>query len=254
MNRTKLRFLILLILSSLVIAGCKVELYSDLNEKEANSMMAVLLKNGITCEKIPLKDKRYGLRIEQNQIAQAIDILNSHGYPKDQFVSVGEIFKKQGLVSSPLEERVRYIYALSQDLSETISKIDGVLSAKVHIVIPQNDPLSEKILPSSASVFIKHRMDVNIQTDVPKIKMLVVNSIEGLAYEKVTLFLFETASFINASKKDGFKEILGIHIRSDSITNFYIAAGIAVFLIVSFMTAAGIFFYNSRKKQSGSNE
>ena len=46
------------------------------------------------------------------------------------------------------------MHALAQDLSATISRIDGVVVARVHIVLPDNNPFAEKVKPSSAAVFI----------------------------------------------------------------------------------------------------
>jgi type III secretion protein J len=57
-------------------------------------------------------------------------------------------------------------------------------------VVPERSPLSDKPQPSAAAVFIKHRPDRNLAAQVPQIKALVVNSIEGLAYDNVTVALF----------------------------------------------------------------
>ncbi|HEX3138625.1 MAG TPA: EscJ/YscJ/HrcJ family type III secretion inner membrane ring protein, partial [Rhizobacter sp.] len=89
------------------------------------------------------------------------------------------------------EERMRYIYAMSQELSQTLRKVDGVISARVHVVIPANDPLSDRVRPSSAAVFIKHRPDVDLRLLAPAVKDLVSHSIEGLSHEQVSLSLFE---------------------------------------------------------------
>ena len=44
--------------------------------------------------------------------------------------------------------------------------------------------------PASAAVFIKHRPDRDLSSQVTQIKALVVNSIEGLSYDNVTVALF----------------------------------------------------------------
>jgi type III secretion protein J len=81
------------------------------------------------------------------------------------------------------------IFALSQELSRTVSDIDGVLTARVLLVLPENDPLREKAVPSSASVFIRYRADMPIEHLVPQIKMLVANGVAGLSYDKVSVIL-----------------------------------------------------------------
>jgi type III secretion protein J len=174
----------------LLLAACKVDLFTGLNERDANDMLAVLLRHGIDAEKSPGTEGTFALRVEQDKFAQAVELLKMQGFPREPFETLGEVFKKEGLISSPLEERVRLVYALSQELSATLSEIDGVLSARVHVVLPDNALSTGKIIPSSAAVFIRHTADAPVDQLVPQIKMLVTNSIEGLTYDKVSVVLF----------------------------------------------------------------
>ena len=76
--------------------------------------------------------------------------------PKVARATLGDTFRKEGVISTPLEERARYIYALSQELEATLSNIDGVIVARVHVVLPERVAPGEPVQPASASVFIKH--------------------------------------------------------------------------------------------------
>ena len=89
------------------------------------------------------------------------------------------------------EERIRFMDAIAQDLSRTISMIDGVVDARVHVVLPENDPFAKNTLPSSAAVAIRSRWDVDLTESVPQVKSLVKNAIEGLSYEKITVTIFQ---------------------------------------------------------------
>lgn len=174
----------------LVLGGCQEELYTGLTEREANDMLALLMRYGIDASKSTGKDNLVTLSVEDTRIADAVNLLRTHGYPRDSFSSIGEIFQKQGLVSSPAEDRIRLVYALSQELNETLSQIDGVLSARVHLVMPSTSPNGTIVSSSSAAVFLRYQDTYDIQQLVSQIKTLVANSIEDLSYDRVSVALF----------------------------------------------------------------
>lgn len=232
-GKTRLKFVAFVILI-VFISGCnEINLYSNLSEKEANEMQAILLGRGINCDKLEGKEMTWILTVSKDHMAEAIKILNGYGYPKETFADMGEIFKKQGLVSSHMEERIRYIYALSQEVSETISKIDGVITARVHVVLPDNDPLSEYFQPSSASVFVKHRQTVDFTPFMHQIKQLVVNSIEGLNYDKVTVFNFP-APVVTAAAPE-YSRVMGIEVEKHYAGRFRMLVYGLGFFLCAFM-------------------
>jgi type III secretion protein J len=175
------------VLAVVGLCSCKSELYQRLDERDANEMLAVLYSAGIHADKSTRDEKTWTVEVSDRDLPAALQVVEEHGLPREQFASVGEVFKKEGLISTPSEERIRYIYAVSQELSNTLSQIDGVIVARVHPVIPANDPLATQIKPASASVFIKYRPDADVQALAPPIKNLIMRSIEGLQYENISL-------------------------------------------------------------------
>lgn len=181
---------LLIILALLFVAGCRYEpLYSELDERQANEMLALLIESGVDARKDRV-DKFWTLEVQTESLPAAVAILHADGYPRERFDSLGDVFARQGLVSTPLEERARLLHALSQELARTVSSIDGVVTARVHLAIPEHSPLEDNRAPSSASVFIKHRPDAAITFKTASIKALVVNSVEGLPYDNVTVTFF----------------------------------------------------------------
>jgi type III secretion protein J len=175
----------------LLLAACgEQEVYGQLKESEANEMISVLRVAHIDASKRGAADGKWAISVDPDQFSRAVQVLRANGYPKDDFASLGQIFEKKGFVSSPIEERARLIYGLSQELSRTVSEIDGVVEARVHLAIPEPDPLSDKIKPSSAAVFIKYQPGFDLQRQTGAIKSLVTNSIEGLQYDKVSVVMF----------------------------------------------------------------
>jgi type III secretion protein J len=188
-------------LCTLVLAGCsEQELYSQLSERQANEMVAVLRSANIAADK-KTRDGTFSVVTSAKDFPQAVHTLNAQGYPRESFDTMGKIFKREGFVSTPLEERARLVHAMSQEISNTLASIDGVVTARVHLVVPERHPLIDKPQPAAASVFIKHRPEKDLTGQITSIKAMVVNSIEGLAYEHVTVVLFAAEGLSGESAK-----------------------------------------------------
>ena len=238
----------------LLLYGCKVELYTNLPEQEGNEMLALLLKHGIESEKQPRKDNMVSLYIDEKQTARAIEILAQHGYPKTRFSTIKDIFSGEGLVSTPFEERTRYIYGLSQEVSETLSEIDGVLVARVHIVLPEEakskaTAKDKTLFPASASVFIKYNADYDLDSYIPQMKAIVANAIEGLAYDQVSVSLFPAKTETRADfYSTEYRSVLGLKLSPSSVDHFYmLLVGCVVLIFVAL--AAALYLLMARHKQ-----
>ena len=176
-----------------VLAGCKSELYTSLNQQDAMEMVTLLLQHGIAADRLIEKDGTSTIEVDQGRIADAVTLLHENRYPRTDYQSMADVFKQQGMISSPTAERARYVFGLSQELSHTLNDIDGVLTAHVHIVLPDNDPLQGDGKPSAAAVFIRHDRRVDFTKMIPQIKMMVADSVEGLTYDKVSVVLLPVA-------------------------------------------------------------
>jgi len=178
--------------AALLLSGCDGEatLHSGLEEQQANLVMAALLDAGIECHKSPGEEGTWNVSVVESRFAEAVNLLEKAGLPRRPHQGIGEVFKKTGMISSPSEERIRFMDALAQDLAKTISGIEGVVDARVHVVLPENDPFARHVLPSSAAVAIRSRWDADLTDIVPSVKGLVKNAIEGLQYEKIMVTVF----------------------------------------------------------------
>jgi type III secretion protein J len=244
---------VILLVFSLLLSGCGiVTLFNNLEETEVNEMIAILKQYGVSATKIIGKES-CALSVPSGSFSVAIDLLSAQGYPLPKYQTLGDVFKKSGLVSSPLEERVRFMNALAESVALTLSKVPGVLQSRVHIVLPENDPYAEKVTPSSAAVFLVYRSDSMVEDYVRDIKYLVTNSIEGLEFDKVTVALFpKTLPPLPKAlgKSDTLFSIAGIEMTEGSKMQFFVIVGILVAIILGLLLAIiSMIMATKRKKK-----
>lgn len=176
------------VLSLLLLGGCKTEIYQGLSEHQANTMLSLLLRHGIPAEKIGVKNG-YNLAVDEKKIVQALEILKANSLPRDDFQNLGKVFSAEGMISSATEEQARLAFAISQELSDTFSRIDGVLTARVHVVLSHTDLSTGNITPPSAAVFLRHTPESQATRLIPYIRELTANAVPALMQDKVSVML-----------------------------------------------------------------
>jgi type III secretion protein J len=231
-----------------LLCACKTTLYAGLSEVEVNEMLVVLSTNGITAHKRDAGKGLWNLSVEERLLPRSVDILSANGYPRDSYKTMGDVFKKDGMVSTPTEEKARLVYAITQELSGTIATLDGVLAARVHIVLPEVDNFGNKISQSTASVFIKHRADMDLSAQVSPIKRMVENSVRDLKYESISVFLFPSSSPPPLPLPPE-TTVLGITVEPDNEKMAWLLVAV-LFLALAGGIGGGAWYFLKRKKKA----
>ena len=90
--------------------------------------------------------------------------------------------------SSHYEERMQYLAALESSLSETISAIEAVRYARVHLAVPEQSVFFRSSPPAKASVYLELYQGMRLQPDqVEGIMRLVSSSVASLDEQEVTV-------------------------------------------------------------------
>jgi type III secretion protein J len=173
--------LIAIVAATFLVAGCSPHvsnLYKGLSEAEANRLVAFLDQHEIAATKSLDRDGM-AVRVPSTELARAARLSARAGLPRSDFKSFGTIFPKDGLISSPVEERARLTFAISQQIESMLAEIDGVVSSRVNVVMPEkrNGRLGD--MPSAA-VLIRHREGLETDLLVNKVRRLVASSVPGL--------------------------------------------------------------------------
>ncbi|MDR0441298.1 MAG: type III secretion inner membrane ring lipoprotein SctJ [Candidatus Accumulibacter sp.] len=205
----------LVLLLVLFLVGCRQDLYSGLPEAEANQILATLLENGIDANKVSRGKNGFTVAVEKSDLVHALKILESHSLPRENFKNLGEVFSGQGMIASPIEEQARLAFAIEQELAGTFARIDGVLTARAHVVLERHDAATGVTTPSSAAVFLRHTPDSPVVDFQGKIKETCVQAVPGLVYEKVSVMLVPVRAEVllpDARKTDAILEVPALYL------------------------------------------
>ncbi len=200
-SRTLSFFMFLTVcLSLLTSCESRKTIVNGLDEKEANEIVVFLSTKGINVTKVKSaeggggggsKVTLYDISVPEEQVTEAMSILNQSGLPRRRGQNLLGIFSDGGLVPSEMQEKIRYQAGLAEQIASTIRKIDGVLDAEVQISFPEEDPLNpgKQKGDITASIYVKHSgvLDDPNTHLITKLKRLVTASITGLKYDNVTV-------------------------------------------------------------------
>jgi type III secretion protein J len=147
------------------------------------------------------------------------------------------------VISTPLEERARYIYALSQELEATLSQIDGVIVARVHVVLPERIAPGEPVQPASAAVFIKHTSALDPDSVRGRIQQMVASSIPGMSGEpldskKFAIVFVPAAEFQDTERLVSFGPFLVDSANLDFWNRMLWLAPFAALLLIALIVLA----------------
>ncbi len=235
----------------LAIAGCsEVRLYSNLPEQEVNEMIAILRTSDIACSKAEGDEGSWHITVAEDAYADAVAILSEAGRPRKKRPTMEDLFPKTGFTSSPAEQRIRLTYGLEQSLESTISALPGgVLDARVHLVLPDNQPLRDSAKPSRANVVVVHKKGADIENSLATIQQIVIGGVDGLEVDNVSVEMVESEDTVlterskGAAKGSQMSNILSIKVAKESVPKLLGVLGVGG---LSLLTALGLFFLRKR--------
>jgi type III secretion protein J len=182
-------------------AACSTNVLHGIDERAANDATAALERAGIGAEKVPDEGTSsaggasYTVRVAHGDGTRAVDLLGALGLPHDKRRGFAETYGQPSLIPTPSEERARYLDATAGELERTLETVDGVVSARVHLVLEETDPLAIDVKPKSparAAVLLKTRPGAApiAAADVQK---LVAGSVAGLDAAAISVVLTSAA-------------------------------------------------------------
>ena len=158
-------------------------LFSSLTSKDAGRIVEELQTS-----KIPYKLEASGatVLIPEKQVYEQRMKFANLGIPMEGTVGY-ELFDQTKLGMTDFVQKLNYHRALEGELSRTLTGINEILSARVHIVIPKPALFQEDKKPATASVALKLKSDALSRSQIQGIANLVASSVEGLTPDNITI-------------------------------------------------------------------
>ncbi len=126
-------------------------LYSNLSEQDANQITQALQQSNI---KYKLTNGASVVMVSAKDVSSARMMLAGQGLPKGSEAGFELLDKAEGFGVSQFMENTRYQRALEGELARTITSLDSVRSARVHLALPKQSAFIRQRKNPTASVTI----------------------------------------------------------------------------------------------------
>lgn len=162
-----------------------VPVYAGVDAKSTTDASDMLRSAGIAFRIDPANG---ALAVPSDQAGQAKLALAAAGLPANEPGGFQAMQQDQGFGTSQFVENARYQHALENELAKTISNLQPVREARVHLALPKPSAFTRQKEPASASVVLQLRSGSALeQGQVDAIVHLVASSIPQLPPEAVTV-------------------------------------------------------------------
>lgn len=178
-------------------------LYSDLGHEESARVIEVLQKQNVEYR---VTNGGSGLMVPASRVGELKVALAGEGLPTGGMNGY-ELFDDQGLGVSEFTQNLNFRRALEGELARSITTINGIAKARVHLVLPKAALFKSERQEPTASVVLNLARPGALRADqVEAIQRLVAGSVESLAPEQVTIL----DSFGTLLSRDGTNDVTGL--------------------------------------------
>jgi type III secretion protein J len=234
-----------------LLAACSVNVAQDLAEADANRVIGELSDHAIGATKHPdpTHEGRYLVEISEADLSPALAALNAAGLPPEPTAGVLEALGESGLVPSRKAEQARLVVGTAGELERSLGALTGVVSARVHLSLPERDPLAapdSRQLPS-ASVLLRHRGPTPplLATDVQR---LVAGAVGGLTADQVVVVYNSVAAA--SAPAEGMVRVGPLTLSQSSVRPLRTAVAVTLALLVCLVGALLVVWLRGRGQSS----
>lgn len=160
-------------------------IYANLADKDAAEVAEALRSAAIPFQ---LDSVSGAVTVPATQVHDARLKLAAQGLPRGTAQGFEMIQQEQGFGTSQFIETARYQHALETELGRTVSSLQPVRAARVHLALPKPSAFTRNREPASASVLVELHPGRSLeQNQVASIVHMVASSVPNLLPASVTV-------------------------------------------------------------------
>jgi flagellar M-ring protein FliF len=170
-------------------------LFAGVETREAAEITQRLEQADIPYE---LRGDGGSIYVPRSRVLDARMMLSAEGLPSRGSIGYEIFDEPDALGQTQFQQNINRLRALEGELARTIASLDGVASARVHLVLPERQLFARDAEQPSASIVIQLRRDELTSGQVRAIRNLVASATPGLSANRVTI-LDETGRLLAAA-------------------------------------------------------
>ncbi len=158
-------------------------IFTDVSTEDTQAILNEFRRLNITDYEVDSK----GIKVPTPRAAELRMQLAQEGLPSHGVVG-WEKFDSQDFTRTEFEQNIHRLRAIQGEISRTITAIEGISSARVHIVTPKQSLFVEEQKEPTAAIYIRTKRGAKLNDrQIKGIQHLVCRSVEGLKPNNVTI-------------------------------------------------------------------
>ncbi len=159
-------------------------LFAGVEMREAAEITQRLEAAGIPYE---MRGDGGSIYVPRSQVLDARMMLSAEGLPSRGSIGYEIFDEPDALGQTQFQQNINRLRALEGELARTIGSLDGIASARVHLVLPERQLFARETEQPSASIVLQLRRDELTPGQVRAIRNLVASATPGLTANRVTI-------------------------------------------------------------------
>ncbi|NVK35431.1 MAG: flagellar M-ring protein FliF [Rhodobacteraceae bacterium] len=166
-----------------VTAPQMTPIYTELTLEDSGAIVSQLESQNIQYE---LRNDGATILVPQDRVARLRMLLAEDGLPTGGSIGYEIFDRSDTLGATSFVQNINKLRALEGEMARTITSINRIQAARVHLVIPERQLFQRDKRPPSASIVLKVRGSLG-PSEIRAVQHLVATAVDGLVPERVSV-------------------------------------------------------------------